>query len=362
MRKVGLISILILLVSCQEKQQVLIDQDAGKISIEMKLPSEEIVSENPVELCFYVRNQGDKVDFSADQLKIFAFPENLQRFYHLEVKEVEKGTAKVNFSFPKGGNYKVYVKFAKNFDKVFSVEVKGERERSSKVFPDSKLQKQVGNLIVAIKDEGAFLAGRSVVLKYKVVDALTKELVTDLQQDTAVSVIGANEKLNEFFYTEAFFPNKKAITQNDMKEIPESEKISFLAEIVFPKEGTYRLWTEFRHKEQLITVPFTVKVESDINSVNFSEVRIPDGAFKVLITDKGFKPEEISYRKGEPLTLAFVRFGNENCGNEIVFIETGIKVKNIPVGETITTEIPTNREGEIRFVCGRHKGRIKIEK
>ncbi len=144
--------------------------------------------------------------------------------------------------------------------------------------------------------------------------------------------------------------------------LPVSERATFLTEVTFPKEGIYKFWVEFMYDGKPYMVPFVVKVESSFEVEGFSEVRVPDGAFKVLITEKGFRPNSISYRRGKPLTLAFVRLGNENCGKEIVFDKLNIRLKEIPIGEAVTVEIPTENEGVFTFVCGSHKGTISIEK
>ncbi|MCS6873801.1 MAG: cupredoxin domain-containing protein [Pyrinomonadaceae bacterium] len=340
--------------------------EVQSFSVEIIAPTEKFEAGKPSVLKLSVKNDQDNpVKLSPKDLKLFLISENLDYFNPLEFENSEDGILKTEAYFPSGGNYKLYVilkpKNAEAITRIFDIKAEGNTETKSKITPDEKLQKQIDGLTVAIKNEGTLLAGRTVVLKYKIVDTSTREMIQNIDIDGKAFTVAVNENLNEFLYMEIAAP-EKAQHQNHHDFMPESEKVSFYAEITFPKEGIYKLWTQFPYDGRTITVPFTVKVEPDKDLISFSDVRIPEGAFKVLITNNGFRPKEIFYKKGKPLSLAFVRFGDENCGNEISFSKIGLKLKEIPVGEAVIAEIPTEEEGTIVFSCGKHLGKIKIEK
>jgi plastocyanin domain-containing protein len=93
-----------------------------------------------------------------------------------------------------------------------------------------------------------------------------------------------------------------------------------------------------------------------------SEVKVPEDSFRITVTRDGFVPQEVTYKKGRPLKLAFVRTDAENCGSEVVFKSLNI-TKKLPVGEVVTVDIPTDREGVITFTCGMnmYKGQIVVQ-
>ena len=80
----------------------------------------------------------------------------------------------------------------------------------------------------------------------------------------------------------------------------------------------------FNAAGKVINVPFIVEVKPGKAEKTLSEVIIPDGAFKVVVSKDGFSPQEISYKKDQPLKLAFVRIDDQNCADEIVFKDLNI--------------------------------------
>ncbi|MGI8544779.1 MAG: cupredoxin domain-containing protein, partial [Aridibacter sp.] len=75
----------------------------------------------------------------------------------------------------------------------------------------------------------------------------------------------------------------------------------------------------------------------------------------------GFTPQTISYKANNPLKLAFYRADQENCVDGIVFKDLNIK-KDLPVGEVVLVDIPTDKKGEFNYSCsnGKLKGSITI--
>ena len=112
----------------------------------------------------------------------------------------------------------------------------------------------------------------------------------------------------------------------------------------------------------MTTVPFTFEVKQGEAEKRLEKVEIPKGAFKIVVSRDGFTPEEVTFKKDQPLKLAFFRADAENCGSEVVFKELNIK-KDLPVGEVVLIDVPTNKARELNFVCGMnmYKGKIVIE-
>ncbi len=134
------------------------------------------------------------------------------------------------------------------------------------------------------------------------------------------------------------------------------------AHVTFPKPSIYRIWAQFKRGGKVTTVPFTFEVKKGEAEKILESAQIPKGAFKIVVSKDGFTPQEISFKKGQPLQLAFYRVDEENCGSEVVFKDLNIK-KSLPVGKVVVVDIPTDKAGEISFACGMdmYKGKIIIQ-
>ncbi len=97
-------------------------------------------------------------------------------------------------------------------------------------------------------------------------------------------------------------------------------------------------------------------------AVDMKNAKFPEGAFKIVVSENGFTPQEISYKQGQPLKLAFYRADDKNCGSEIVFKDLNIK-KKLPVGKVVLVDVPTDKAREVSFACGMGimKGKIVVQ-
>jgi Cupredoxin-like domain len=78
---------------------------------------------------------------------------------------------------------------------------------------------------------------------------------------------------------------------------------------------------------------------------------LPAGAVQVTADDNGFAPSSVTFKKGAPASLVFVRTTDETCATEVVFPELDVK-KDLPKGKPVTIEIPTDKEQKLTFQCG----------
>jgi plastocyanin domain-containing protein len=79
----------------------------------------------------------------------------------------------------------------------------------------------------------------------------------------------------------------------------------------------------------------------------------------ITVSKNGFEPKSIGVRQGRTVKLAFLRTDGENCGDEIVFPKLNVR-KTLPVGETVSVELPPQESGELAFTCGMDMLRGKI--
>jgi plastocyanin domain-containing protein len=100
-------------------------------------------------------------------------------------------------------------------------------------------------------------------------------------------------------------------------------------------------------------------VQSENIKNETSESETPNKTTRVTISKRGYEPESIAVKKGQPVKLIFFREDGENCGEEVVFPSLNIKRK-LQVGATATVEFTPQESSEIGFTCGMNMLRGKV--
>ena len=72
---------------------------------------------------------------------------------------------------------------------------------------------------------------------------------------------------------------------------------------------------------------------------------------ELSVTDKGFEPNNITVRKGEPLHLVVTRKTDQTCATSIDIKDAGIR-KDLPLNKPVAIDFTPDKAGEIRYVCG----------
>lgn len=349
-------------------------------------------------LSFEIKNPQNEIvrDFEIVHEKpmhLLIVSRDLEEFYHLHPEVQADGLFKTDFTFPNGGDYEVYADFTlKNLPQAvqnFSVKVSGNERAAVELKPDAKFEKTVEGLRVVMKPDGELVSGEERMLEFQVFDAANKP-VTDLENYLGAKAhfVIISKDLQEFVHAHPMSDeNVKtddhshgahehgATNHSEKTEKPEkAEKTQRMAgadaasivsaHVAFPKASTYKIWAQFQRGGKVITVPFTVDVKagSKEKGVDTSKVSVPEGALKIVVSKDGFAPQEIYFKKGQPLKLAFYRADAENCASEVVFKNLNL-TKKLPVGEVTLVDIPTDKAGEINFACGMdmYQGKIVIQ-
>jgi hypothetical protein len=366
----------------QDAKQTEIDMSAEDFSVEFKAAPDQPKAEEQVDLSFTVKNARggvikDLQIVHEKPMHLIVVSEDLAEFYHLHPEAQPDGSFKAPFAFKNGGKFKLYADLSPVKDKkivrIFDLTVTGGERAKTELKTDAKLEKTVEDLRVVMKPDGELEANKELMLAFNVFDALTNQPVNDLQKylgETAHFVI-VNRDLNEFVHAHPMsMDNVKGDGhQHDGNSAPKhddklmsSAANTVSAHVSFPKAGVYKIWAEFQRNGKVTAVPFVVNVKQGAEEKALEEVKIPEGAIKIMVSKDGFAPEEITFKKGQPLKLAFYRTDSENCGDQIVFKDLNIK-KNLSVGEVVVIDIPTEQEKTITFTCGMnmYKGQIVVQ-
>ncbi|TMA16122.1 MAG: cupredoxin domain-containing protein [Deltaproteobacteria bacterium] len=72
---------------------------------------------------------------------------------------------------------------------------------------------------------------------------------------------------------------------------------------------------------------------------------------ELAVTTKGFEPEKVELKKGEPVHLVVTRKTDSTCATEIVIKDLGIK-KELPLNKAVAIDFTPQKSGEISYVCG----------
>jgi len=360
--------------------------EKGVFTVELKTAPQEVKAGEKTDLSFIVKNSSgelvkDLQIVHEKPMHLLVVSDGLDEFYHEHPTMQTDGSYKASFTFPNGGVYKLYADFtpfdAPQIVQNFSLSVSGNERAAKPLIPDPKFEKIVDNLRVEMKPDGDLASYKEMTLSFNVFDAATNQPVTDLENylgEKAHFVVISQDR-QEFVHAHPMSnDNVKSETHAHDANSAHGDKIEKMANpvaasivsahVTFPKAAVYRIWAQFKRGEKIITVPFTVDVKQgrEEKAVDLSNVKIPEGAFKIVVSREGFTPQEVSYKKGQPLKLAFYRADEINCGSEVIFKDLNIR-KNLPVGEVVTIDIPTDKTGEFSFACGMDmlKGKIIVQ-
>jgi hypothetical protein len=344
----------------------------------------------PTELMFTVKNKKDETirDLQIVHEKpihLLVVSEDLNEFYHLHPEAQTDGVYKTSFTFPNGGNFRLYADFTANNSaqivQDFPLTVSGNQRPPVELKADEKLQKTVNGLRVTMKPDSDLAANKEMRLNFQVTDANTNKPVTDLENYLGAKAhfVIISQDLQEFVHAHPMstdnvkgaehshemnsMPHEKLQSPNEKLNGVDSESI-VSAHVTFPKAGLHKIFAQFQRAGQVITVPFTVNVKEGVEEkpIDLSKAKFPAGAFKIIVSKDGFTPSEISFKQGLPLKLAFYRGDAQNCGSEVIFKDLHI-TKKLPVGKVVLVDIPTDTAGEFSFACGMNmfKGKIVVQ-
>lgn len=358
--------------------------EKGVFTVELRTAPTELKAGEKTDLSFIVKNSSgelvrDLQIVHEKPMHLLIVSDDLSEFYHEHPELQADGSHKVSFTFPSGGDYKLYADLtpqgAVQLVQNFSVKVSGNERAAKELVTDANFEKTVENLRVVMKPSGGLVSEEEMTLDFAVFDAATNQPVTDLENylGEKAHFVVISRDLQEFVHAHPMSTDnakasehahtETALHKHDDK-MSSSAASTVSAHITFPTASIYRLWAQFKRGGKIITVPFTfdVKQGEENKTTDLSNVKFPENALKVIVSKDGFTPQEISFQKGQPVKLAFYRADAENCASEVVFKELNTR-KKLPVGDVVTVDIPTDKSGEFSFACGMdmYRGKIVVQ-
>jgi plastocyanin domain-containing protein len=75
---------------------------------------------------------------------------------------------------------------------------------------------------------------------------------------------------------------------------------------------------------------------------------------QMTITDKGFEPQNIRVKKGEPVILTITRKTDATCATEIVIDDPKVNTK-LPLNQAVTVTFTPQKSGKLKYGCAMNK-------
>jgi plastocyanin domain-containing protein len=86
------------------------------------------------------------------------------------------------------------------------------------------------------------------------------------------------------------------------------------------------------------------------SSQEMAPAALPARTLKMTVTKKGFRPDSIKVKKGQPLHLLITRKTDETCATEILF-EGSKDSTDLPLNKEVAVDYTPATSGEIGYSC-----------
>ncbi|WP_256759722.1 hypothetical protein [Cohnella sp. WQ 127256] len=193
-------------------------------------------------------------DFDTNHEKkqhLIIVSKDLSFFTHIHPAYKGNGVFDITTQFPAGGDYKLIADFLPTggsaMTKMEWAHVEGTPAKVEPIQPNTDLTTVVDGKQVTLQFD-QLAANKELMLTYTIKDAETKEPITNLQQ--YLGAVGHVVILTS--------DAEKYLHVHPMEEKASGPDAQFMT--TFPKSGIYKIWGQFKHNDQVITVPFVIKV------------------------------------------------------------------------------------------------------
>lgn len=271
---------------------------------------------------------------------------DLAEFEHIHPEVNEYGIWQVKHRFAHGGRYRLYADFTPPGEKQrlepFDVETGGPRRAAM------PLSAAPPTLPIALENGKSLRAGQDEELRFSL-----RLSGHEPYLGAWAHVVIAGENFSSFSHAHPIEEGMTSIRASEehvhgMETLGPPPTLLRVA-TSFPKEGRYKLWLQLQLAGQVKTIPFVVDVAPGTSPRQVSP--IPSNAIRVKINPNGYEPMRVMIPAGKPVSIAFERSAQSNCGGKVVFPALGLS-KEVPLGGSAVFEVPAQPAGEYRFTCG----------
>lgn len=197
---------------------------------------------------------------------LFVISTDMEFFEHLHPEQGEDGSWWIDVTLPKGGQYKVLSDFAPQGASsqfiarpLVTAGYEGDLVTdAAQLAPDPSASKTVGDLTATVRyDPAPMMAAVHGHVTFTLTKAGTDVPVDDLQ--TYLGAFGHMLVMSEdMIHSVHSHPIESLPPTADPETVRGGPTVMF--EVLMPRPGRYRAWTQFRHQNRIHTFPFTFEV------------------------------------------------------------------------------------------------------
>lgn len=230
--------------------------EQGSYQVAFTFPS-SLVSGKETELSIQITDHNGLPvnDFEVNHeklLHLIIVSHDLSYFSHVHPLFVGEGRFSMNSSFPAGGEYKLFADFKPAGGKSTTlgewVKVEGEPALHAALKADANLVKGVGDKEIEL-DLSSTRAKEESILTFHIRDAASKAGITDLEQYLGAvgHVVILSADTSQYLHV------------HPLDEKATGPEAAFAT--TFPEAGMYKIWGQFQHRGEVITVPYVIEVK-----------------------------------------------------------------------------------------------------
>jgi len=108
----------------------------------------------------------------------------------------------------------------------------------------------------------------------------------------------------------------------------------------------------------IITLSLLIVLTSG-STLNVAAAKAKVQTATVRITERGYEPYVLRFRRGVRTRITFLRVTDNTCAKEVIFPEFGIK-RDLPLNQSVVVTLTPKKKGEFKFTCGMNMMRGKL--
>ena len=287
---------------------------------------------------------------------------DLSEFAHIHPEPAPGDVFTVTHTFPHGGTYTAYADYtapgASPTIARFDIQVAGPASKPEPLQPETEQTKTAGGVEIQFTAPARMKVGEDIALSFSL---NVRDLEPWLGSWAHIMLVsGDRQTFIHAHPTEG--PNPETNPLQHVHTAAASGPSPTVIRTVtgFREPGLYKLWLQFQRHGTVITVPWTMQVQPSGRPIASSKT--PAATASVEVSSKGFEPARLTIPANRKTQVTFLRTDAQNCANEIVFPQLGIR-KPLPPGQTVLIDLPPSTPGELRFACGMgmYKGALLVQ-
>ncbi len=285
------------------------------------------------------------------QIHLVVVSRDLAEFAHIHPAPAPGDLFTVRYSFAHGGEYIAFADYtapgAGPAIERTEIHVAGDLRPTEPLFPDTNFTKAVGGVQVTLNLPEKLKAGADIALSFTL---NMNDLQPYLGAWAHIMLVSADRET--FIHAH---PLENADAGSNLLVHLHSAPVSgpspstITAITGFRNPGLYKLWFQFQRAGSVFTVAWVIRVGPADQVVRLAAPS--SEAINIQVSSAGFSPVRMVIPANQKTRIAFTRADAQNCANEVVFPELGIRSK-LPPGRTTVIDLPPSRPRELHFACG----------